>query len=79
MLQNVEMERFTRELRKTCQNASGEHNTTNKCRYTRFRKPLKLIYKEFCFNYSEACKREAEIKGFSRKKKYALLIRSLAF
>ena len=49
-----------------------EHNTTNKCRYTRFRKPLKLIYEELCKDYSEARKREYEIKKFSRKKKLEL-------
>jgi len=49
------------------------HNTTNKCRYTRFRKPLGLIYKEWCPNYNIARRRETEIKCFSRKKKLALL------
>ena len=50
-----------------------EHNSTNKCRYTRFRKPLKLIYHEKVLNYSLARKREVEIKKFSRKKKFALI------
>ena len=50
-----------------------EHNSTNKCRYTRFRKPLKLIYHEEVLNYSLARKREVEIKKFSRKKKFALI------
>jgi putative endonuclease len=50
-----------------------EHNSTNKCRYTRFRKPLRLIYRENCNNYSVARKRESEIKKFSRKKKLALV------
>ena len=50
-----------------------EHNTTNKCRYTRFRKPLKLIYKEVCLNYNAARKREIQVKKFSRKKKLALI------
>ena len=49
------------------------HNTTNKCRYTRFRKPLKMVYTEKCSNYNIARKRESEIKRFSRKKKLALL------
>jgi putative endonuclease len=51
----------------------AEHNSTNKCRYTRFRKPLKLFHKEICENYSIARKRESEIKKFSRKKKLALV------
>lgn len=50
-----------------------KHNTTNKCRYTRFRKPLKLIYKEVCSNYNAVRKREFQVKKFSRKKKLALL------
>jgi putative endonuclease len=50
-----------------------EHNTTNKCRYTRFRKPVVLIYKEKCENYTVARKREIEIKKFSRKKKLELI------
>ena len=50
-----------------------EHNTTKKCRYTRFRKPLMLKYKEECSNYSIARKREFEIKKFSRKKKFDLI------
>ena len=50
----------------------NEHNTTKKCRYTRFRKPLKLIYQESCDDYNLARRRESEIKRFSRKKKLAL-------
>ena len=50
-----------------------DHNTTNKCRYTRFRKPLILRYKELCFNYNTARKRELEVKKFSRKKKLELI------
>ena len=48
------------------------HNTTDKCRYTRFRKPISLMYKEQCENYSVARKREIEVKQFSRKKKILL-------
>ena len=50
-----------------------DHNETNKCRYTRFRKPLKLVYKELCQNYNKARKKESEIKKFSRKKKLNLI------
>ncbi|NQT28155.1 MAG: GIY-YIG nuclease family protein [Candidatus Omnitrophica bacterium] len=49
------------------------HNRTNKCRYTRFRKPLELKYKQMCSNYNTARKREREIKKFSREKKFALI------
>ncbi len=49
-----------------------EHNTTGRCRYTRCRKPLRLMYKEICSDYSAALKREAEVKRFTRKKKLEL-------
>lgn len=49
------------------------HNKTNKCRYTRYRKPIKLTYTEEHPSYSVARKREAEVKKFSRKKKLALI------
>ena len=50
-----------------------EHKTYNKCRYTRFRKPLKLVCKELCEDYGFARKREREVKKFSRKKKLELV------
>jgi len=49
------------------------HNATNKCRYTRYRKPIKLKYQELCENYSKARKRETEVKKFSRNKKIELI------
>ena len=49
------------------------HNKTNKCRYTRFRKPLTIAYKEMCCNYNSARKRETELKKFGRKKKFELI------
>ena len=56
----------------------NEHNSTSKCRYTRFRKPLTLVHKEHCENYNIARKREIEIKRFSRKKKLELLSKDLS-
>jgi predicted GIY-YIG superfamily endonuclease len=50
-----------------------EHNTTNKCRYTRSRKPIALKYKKKYSNYNLARKKETEIKKFSREKKFALI------
>ena len=50
-----------------------EHNVTNRCRYTRFRKPVILLHKESCANYNSARKREREVKRFSRKKKIELV------
>jgi len=52
-----------------------EHNTTNRCRYTRSRKPVVLMYQESCENYNKARKREAQIKKFDRKKKLDLIKR----
>ena len=52
-----------------------EHNTTDKCRYTRFRKPLELIYREECQDYRSARARELEIKRFSQKKKLELAVK----
>ncbi|MFC1631250.1 GIY-YIG nuclease family protein [Candidatus Omnitrophota bacterium] len=49
------------------------HNKTKQCRYTRYRKPLRLIYNELCSNYKAARSREATIKRFSRKKKLDLV------
>ncbi len=49
------------------------HNTTNRCRYTQFRKPIKLVYKEICSNHNQAWKREREIKSFPRNKKLDLI------
>lgn len=57
---------------KDVSNRINTHNTTNKCRYTRFRKPIRLLYKEQCVNYNIARKREIEIKRFGRKKKLLL-------
>jgi putative endonuclease len=50
-----------------------QHNTTSKCRHTRDRKPIVLLYQEICENYSLARKRETQIKGFSRIKKLGLI------
>ncbi len=49
------------------------HNNTSRCRYTRFRRPVVLKYKELCSDYRLARKRELEVKKFGRKKKLALI------
>jgi len=48
------------------------HNTTTWCRYTRSRKPVKLVYQEKHPNHESAIKREIKIKTFPRKKKLTL-------
>ena len=50
-----------------------EHNRGRACRYTKFRAPVKLVYREGCGNYSEARKREKQVKDFSRAKKLKLI------
>ncbi len=48
------------------------HNKGLACRYTKFRRPVQLVYSEFCGSYNTARKRESEIKRFSRAKKLKL-------
>jgi putative endonuclease len=53
----------------------AEHNgaRANGARYTRSRRPVKLVYQEFAANRSAAGKREYAIKRFSRRDKLALI------
>jgi putative endonuclease len=46
-------------------------------RYTRSRRPVKMVYVEICSTLSDALKREAEIKKLSRTQKLELLKDSL--
>lgn len=51
-----------------------EHNNSPKgAKYTRVRRPVKLVYKEELETRSDACKREYEIKRLSREKKLELI------
>jgi putative endonuclease len=54
-----------------------EHNEDNKtgAKYTRARRPVKLVYHEQCVSRSEAAKREYEIKQLDRQAKEALIQR----
>jgi putative endonuclease len=52
-----------------------EHNHSSKCRYTRSRKPVTLVYQESHHDRSSALKREAQIKSLDRKNKLALINR----
>jgi predicted GIY-YIG superfamily endonuclease len=49
------------------------HNKGKGCRFTRYRYPLQLLYKEECGSKSNARKRELGIQGFTRKKKIELI------
>ena len=52
-----------------------EHNESDKgAKYTRTRRPLELIYSEKCEDRSGACRREREIKKFSRERKFSLVL-----
>ena len=51
------------------------HRSGKGAKYTRGRAPLELVYRETCGSHSDALKREAEIKKFSRQAK-ELLIKS---
>lgn len=51
-----------------------EHNTSNKgAKYTKSRRPCRLVYFEEFDNKSDAMKREAAIKKLSKKKKEELV------
>ncbi len=52
-----------------------EHNEDNVkgAKYTRARRPVKLVYSELCDSRSSACKRESEIKKLSRVEKLLLI------
>lgn len=53
----------------------SEHNTTKKgAKYTRMRRPVRLVYQETLATLREARAREAEIKRLERKEKEKLLV-----
>jgi putative endonuclease len=53
-----------------------EHNTSAKgAKYTRLRRPVKLVYSEECRDRSEASKREYAIKHLTRKEKLSLFLK----
>jgi putative endonuclease len=53
----------------------AEHNGSraNGARYTRARRPVKLVYQESASNRSAACKREYTIKRMNRRDKLAMI------
>ena len=51
-----------------------EHNNARTgAKYTRSRRPVRLVYTEQCATLSDALKREGEIKRLSRAQKLALI------
>lgn len=54
----------------------NEHNTSDKgAKYTKARRPVKLLYKEPSIDRSSASKREYEIKKLTRLKKLQLILK----
>ncbi|MEK7213427.1 MAG: GIY-YIG nuclease family protein [Patescibacteria group bacterium] len=52
----------------------GEHNTSKLgAKYTRSRRPVKLVYSKKFRNRSLATKAETEMKGLSRRKKFNII------
>lgn len=51
----------------------AEHDAGIGAKYTKPRRPVKLLYTEEAENRSEACKREYQIKQLTRKQKQALV------
>ncbi|MBP9836320.1 MAG: GIY-YIG nuclease family protein [Candidatus Pacebacteria bacterium] len=52
-----------------------EHNQTRVgAKYTKIRRPVRLVYQEIYKNRSESSKREAEIKKLSRSEKQRLFL-----
>ncbi len=47
----------------------AQHKSGNGGKYTRSHKPIKLVYQEELISRSDALKREAEIKSWSRDRK----------
>ncbi len=60
---------ITKEIRRRCK----QHNDGTASRYTRSRRPTKLVYQELHFTRSSALKREAAIKAMPRREKKALI------
>ncbi len=50
-----------------------QHNAGTASRYTRSRRPIRLVYEEVHTSRSEALKREAVIKALSREEKESLI------
>jgi putative endonuclease len=51
------------------------HNAGRGARYTAGRRPVSLVYSEACGSRGDALKREHELKGWTRRKKEALVAR----
>ncbi len=61
---------ITKDIERRCR----QHNAGTASRYTRSRKPTKLLWQEPHPNQSSALKREAAIKAMSRPEKLSLIL-----
>ncbi|MDO5400152.1 MAG: GIY-YIG nuclease family protein [Eubacteriales bacterium] len=52
------------------------HRTGKGAKYTRGRGPLELAYREECESYSQALKREHQVKKLTRQQKLELIAKS---
>jgi len=52
---------------------NGQGGKGKGAKYTRVRRPVFLVYSEYCNDRSDACKRESAIKKMSRNQKLLLL------
>jgi predicted GIY-YIG superfamily endonuclease len=62
---------ITKDVKRRCQ----QHNSGTASRYTRSRRPVKLIYQEVHPDQSSALKREAAIKAMNRRGKLTMIRR----
>ena len=60
---------ITKDVTRRCQ----QHNAGTASRYTRSRRPVKLVYQEAHPSQSSALKREAAIKAMTRREKLAMI------
>ena len=60
---------ITKDVIRRCQ----QHNAGTASRYTRSRRPVKLVYHESCPDQSSALKREAAIKAMNRRGKLTMI------
>jgi predicted GIY-YIG superfamily endonuclease len=60
---------ITKDVKRRCQ----QHDDGTASRYTRSRRPTKLVYREAHPNRSSALKREAAIKAMTRQEKVAMI------
>jgi predicted GIY-YIG superfamily endonuclease len=60
---------ITKDVKRRCQ----QHNAGTASRYTRSRRPVRLVYQEAHPSQGSALKREAAIKAMTRREKLAMI------